>query len=110
MPSPYNKEVEALRISSQRKAKPYWIVDEKTGCWLWQFCRKPSGYGQVRWKRKPYQAHRWVYERLVGPVPRNMEVHHEVCNNRGCVNPNHMEIVTHRENLVRKFGNGEESF
>lgn len=48
-------------------------------------------------------AHRFSYEILVGPIPEGMELDH-LCKNRRCVNPAHLEPVTHHENLIR--GNG----
>ena len=49
---------------------------------------------------KHFLAHRMIYELLVGPIPDGLEIDH-LCRNRGCVNPGHMEPVTHRENLMR---------
>lgn len=45
-------------------------------------------------------AHRVVYETVVGPVPEGLELDH-LCRNRGCVNPAHLEPVTHQENMRR---------
>jgi len=74
-----------------------------TACWLWKASRQNKGYGQVmrkvdgRWRL--LLAHRFIYELLVGPIPLGMELNH-ICHQRGCVNPGHLEVVTHRENML----------
>ncbi len=45
-------------------------------------------------------GHRWSYNRFKGPIPEGMELDH-LCRNRLCVNPNHLEPVTSRENTLR---------
>ena len=70
-------------------------------CWYWAGSYFPSGYGQV-WSpslKRPYQAHRWVYEELVGPIPEGLQIDH-LCRVRGCVNPKHLRVVTGRENIM----------
>lgn len=80
----------------------FWRKVEKTpGCWLWRGTTNPRGYGMFR----PYvgqarKAHRYAYELLVGPVPDGTELDH-LCRNPRCVNPAHLEPVTHRENMLR---------
>lgn len=71
------------------------VIDER-GCWIWQFNRNPKGYGT--WNGR--LAHSLVYERLVGRVPAGLELDH-ICRVRPCVNPAHLEIVTHTENIRR---------
>ena len=83
---------------------PPWIVDEH-GCWVWQMALDRQGYGRVRRDGRNFGAHRWVYSVLVGPVPEGYDLDH-LCRNPRCVNPTHLEPVTHRENLRRGAGYG----
>lgn len=75
-------------------------VSEKTGCWLWQG-RIHHGYAWFRARGEAMlHAHRFSYEHFKGPIPDGLEIDH-LCRARACVNPDHLEAVTHRENLIR---------
>lgn len=81
-----------------RLPEPY-TVDDETGCWNWNGVT-PRGYGYIMRDGVRHQAHRYMYERAVGPVPEGLQLDH-LCRNRSCVNPAHLEPVTCRENLMR---------
>lgn len=71
------------------------------GCWLWTGAYSShTGYGRVGWKSQVRDAHRYVWERLRGPVPAGLELDH-LCRNRRCCNPGHLEPVTHQTNVLR---------
>jgi HNH endonuclease len=78
-------------------------VNEQTGCWEWTAATRHGGYGN-HWggvsTGKFLAAHRYSYETLVGPIPDGLQLDH-LCRVRGCVNPEHLEPVTCRENLLR---------
>jgi hypothetical protein len=76
------------------------VVVQPSGCWHWQGAKRDAGYGVFKYQHKVKSAHRWVFEELVGPIPDGTEADH-LCRNRICVNPDHIEWVTHDENIRR---------
>lgn len=81
---------------------PIGYVIQENGCWEWVGCHSSGGYGAIGvWGQgRVTRAHRWMYERERGVIPKGMQIDH-LCRNRGCVNPDHLEPVTHRENCAR---------
>jgi hypothetical protein len=76
---------------------------EPDGCWLWTGYCNPQGYGQTSLLGESGAAHRIIYEHVVGPVPKGLVLDH-LCRQPACVNPAHLEPVTHRENILRGEG------
>lgn len=76
------------------------IYIDFNGCWLWQGALNSKGYGHSRLADKKGLVHRISYEFYVGPVPSGLELDH-LCRVRSCINPNHLEPVTHAENMRR---------
>jgi HNH endonuclease len=79
------------------------VVEGHGPCWIWTGAKSAAGYGQLRTGDTLFYAHRLAYEELVGPIPEDRELDH-LCGNRGCVNPAHMEAVSHAENMTRWRG------
>lgn len=75
-----------------------YVVDEH-GCWLWQRGKTSSGYGAFSYSGGR-SAHVWSYQQHVGPIPDGHEIDH-LCAVPACVNPAHLEAVTHEENMRR---------
>lgn len=92
-----------LTISTvERFSKKFTIEDN--GCWLWNAHTNNDGYGRFNIKGKIKFAHRVSYIFVNGNIKKNMELDH-LCKTRNCVNPNHLEEVTHKENVRRGDGN-----
>lgn len=69
------------------------------GCWEWQG-HLTLGYGRVVIGGGKQRAHRFAYEYYIGEIPEGLEIDH-LCRNTKCVNPDHLEAVTHQENMSR---------
>jgi hypothetical protein len=69
-------------------------------CWPWTGPLSPKGYGSFAVAARPHVASRVAYELAVAPVPAGLELDH-LCRNPACVNPYHLEPVTHWENMAR---------
>jgi hypothetical protein len=68
-----------------------------SGCWEWIRTRNREGYGHFAYNYQTIRAHRWSYERAYGPVPDGLVVGHK-CDNKPCVNPDHLEAITVQQN------------
>lgn len=72
-----------------------YTVNPKTSCWEWTGPKNKFGYGIVQISNGKSQcAHIAMYNEKVGPVPDGLELDHIVCNNKGCINPEHVIPTT----------------
>ena len=78
-------------------------VDASGDCWEWTGGVQRQGYGITYVDGPQRVAHRWAWENLVGPVPDGLVLDH-LCRNKRCVNPDHLEPITNRENILRGYG------
>jgi hypothetical protein len=88
---------------NRRRGVPDYVEEDRghsTPCWIWQRYIGPRGYGTVSRKGHTYSAHRFYYVQHKGPVPDRYVIDHR-CKVPACVNPDHLEAVTHEENLRR---------
>jgi hypothetical protein len=75
------------------------VPEPNSGCWMWTAALN-QGYGYVGWEGRTRKAATVIYELLRGPVPPGLELDH-LCRVTACVNPWHLEAVTHRVNILR---------
>lgn len=77
----------------------------QNSCWFYAGTISRTGYGVVwnKFIRNYEQAHRLVYEAIKGKIPEDLQIDH-LCRNTNCVNPDHLEAVTSKENTLRGIG------
>jgi len=78
-------------------------VNKGNGCWEWNASLTRFGYGAFYWRGQMRPAHRFAYEDIKGAIPDKLTIDH-LCRNRSCVNPDHLEAVTQRVNVLRGQG------
>lgn len=95
--------VQVNEESPKARACPLGYVIQESGCWSWVGALNAYGYGKWRLNGRLCLAHRIFYKRVKGPIPDGFHLDH-LCRNPSCVNPDHLEAVTCRENLLRGIG------
>lgn len=80
-------------------ADRFWSKVTKTdGCWVWAASRGRQGYGHFDLDGKIEKAHRVAYQLVLGPIPDGAFILHS-CDNPPCVNPAHLRVGTHVDNM-----------
>lgn len=77
-----------------------YIPEPNTGCWIWLAATGGNGYGMIyvaKAKRNCY-AHRVSFTLFKGEIPNGLIVRH-CCDNKLCVNPDHLIVGTHKDNV-----------
>jgi hypothetical protein len=78
----------------------------ESGCWEWiGSLRLPSGYAWTSYRGKPVPAHRLMHTLVKGPVPEEKDCCHS-CDNRKCINPDHLWVGSRQENLLDASSKG----
>lgn len=89
----YLTEPEARRFESK-------YVVNSSGCWVWQGSLDKDGYGSFYLRGANRRAHRVGWFSVHGPIPSGMVANH-TCMNRACVNPQHLNTVTAKDNALK---------
>jgi hypothetical protein len=89
-----------LQGYGKRPKRAAYVVDDATGCWLWQGAINNRGYGLAWDGEKMTTAHRMMYLRYRGEVSQGFQLDHK-CRNRKCCNPDHLEAVEPSVNSSR---------
>lgn len=95
-------------MSLESRASKYFVRSGAYDCWLWTGYKNERGYGVIYSgapQRRVLKAHRVVYELEKGKIPNGLILCHH-CDTPACVNPNHMFVGTHRENVLDMLRKG----
>ena len=97
-----------MDLAMQERILRLSIPEPNSGCWLWTASENGHGYGNICVGGKNgavIRAHRASYEAFKGKVPAGLDLDH-LCRVRCCVNPDHLQPVTQKENILRGTGWG----
>ena len=102
-PDSSREKMVAAWVLRRARVEPFWDRVAPDGdCLLWP-TSSSTGYGSLSRAGRTLLAHRVAYEQMVGPIPEGLTLDH-LCRNRACVNPDHLEPVTMRVNVLRGVG------
>lgn len=87
-----------MRKSMKDRFDEKWEEDTSTGCWEWTAYKSALGYGNFKVQGKHQLSHRVAFELYKGSIPNGNIVRH-TCNNRSCVNPEHLVLGTQFDNM-----------
>ncbi len=91
-----------IEFGDPRLPKRFWakVTITENGCWEWTGATNGNGYGHIRFDGRMQYVHRLIYQHCSEPIPSGLTIDH-LCRTRSCVNLQHLEPVTGRENMRR---------
>lgn len=92
-----------MKLDQQHFESKVQITPE--GCWNWVGSKNWQGYGRIKINGSYAPAHRISYQLYVGLIPSGLLIRHK-CDNPQCVNPDHLELGTHKDNSDDKIARG----
>lgn len=88
-----------MRRNKPHTEQSFWDTVDKSGqCWVWKGYKHRQGYGRLKFEGKTWLAHRLAYLFFYKDLPRELDVMHK-CDNTSCVNPAHLSLGTHKDNM-----------
>ncbi len=107
----YQKYSRRFGALTKENLKHHYDEDKETECWVWNRSRSQSGrgYGEKAQKGRKHIAHRLVWELYFGRIPEGMFVCHH-CDNKPCINPEHLFLGTKSDNHLDALKKGKTTF
>ncbi len=94
-----NKKIYCSRECKNKDRRQIEYIITEKGCWECNnFYKSPFGYPMITINNKSMPIYRYIYEKHNGKIPKGLEIRHK-CDNPSCINPKHLEIGTHKDNM-----------